>query len=108
MTGTASVSRPPHTPFGRRLRVELDKQGLSARGLARRMRPDRVEDARRNIARWLAADAERSNSPSASGRREVAVALGLDENHFDDDEEEADPWTLMLRAVLLLREREQS
>lgn len=72
------------------------------------MRPDRPEDARRNLARWLSADADKAVSPSSSNRRDVAEALGLDENHFDEDDEEADPWSLMLRAVQLLRQRDQA
>lgn len=88
------------------MRAELDRRDLSVRAFARVLRPDRPEDARRNLARWLAADAGRAVTPGPSNRREVATALGLDEQHFADDDEE-DPWSLMLRAVQQLRARDQ-
>jgi transcriptional regulator with XRE-family HTH domain len=103
---TTTKTRPlPQTPFGRRLRAELDRRELSVRAFARQLRPDRPEDARRNLARWLAAEGRPVN-PGPVARREVADALGVDPSVFADDDEEEDPWSLMLRAVQQLRARD--
>ena len=84
------VSRPnhPRTPFGRKLAAELERQNVSARELARRMKPHDPEAQRRSIARWLAPLGSAPN-PSPSSRRAAAEALGLEPGALDEDEEEA-------------------
>lgn len=65
----------------------MGTQGLSVRGLARKIDPNNVDRVRRNLHRWL----DQGLSPHRASRREVAVALGLDEHALDDDEEDALP-----------------
>lgn len=48
---------------------------------------DQIETQRRAVRRWLG---QTKASPSQANRRRVAVALGLDEHAFDDDEEDDD------------------
>jgi hypothetical protein len=75
---------PPSTNFVRRVRKELAAQDLTIRGLARRMDPDNLNRARRNLHRWL----DEGISPSMASRAEVAVALGIAEVELSDDDEE--------------------
>lgn len=88
------------TPFGRKLRDQLDRQSISVRELARRMQPDDPESARRNIARWLAPRAS-AVMPSRANVRAVAEALGVapDELNGDDDDEESDPVATLMNAL---------
>lgn len=81
--------------FAARVRIELQRQGLSIRGLARRIDPANVDRVRRNLHRWL----DEEISPHRSSRREVATALGLDEHALDEDDEEADPVADLMSAI---------
>lgn len=90
----AAATKPPQS-FASRLRAEMTNQGLSIKGLARRIDPENVERARRNIHRWLDEDI----TPQKAKRRDVAVALGLDEHALDEDDEEADPVADLVNAV---------
>lgn len=72
--------------FGAWLREELDRQGMGARTLARRIDPGHPERVRRTINRYLSGDTTR---PSAPMRRAIADALGcrVADLPRDDDEE---------------------
>lgn len=89
--------------FSQRVRGEMARQGVSIKGLARRIDPTNVDRVRRNLHRWL----DEGILPHRSSRREVATALGLDEHALDDDEE-SDPVSidelLRRRIDLLVRE----
>lgn len=71
--------------FAQRVRGHMEEQGLSVRGLARRMDPSNVERARRNLHRWL----DEGIAPNRASRREIASALGVDSESLSgaDDEE---------------------
>lgn len=84
--------------FVARVRAEMGRQNLSIRGLARKIDPANVDRARRNIHRWL----DEGIVPHRSSRREVAVALGLDEHSLDDDDEEADLAVVLLKSLRAL------
>lgn len=71
--------------FVRRVRAEMVAQQLSVRALARRMDPNNLDRARRNLHRWL----DEGIAPSRSSRREVAEALGLEPSALDEDDEES-------------------
>lgn len=79
------------TPFGIRLRAELDRQHVSNRELARRLDPVDPERARRSIARWLA-PRNRAVTPSRPNVVALATALGVRPEDLkpDEDDEEAD------------------
>lgn len=64
--------------FVQRVRAEMKQQGLSVRGLARRMDPANLNRARRNLHRWL----DEGIVPGRSSREELAVALGLPVDTF--------------------------
>lgn len=70
------------TRFASRVRSEMAAQGLSVRGLARRIDPENIDRARRNLHRWF----DDGMTPVPASRRKVAVALGLDEHALDGDE----------------------
>jgi transcriptional regulator with XRE-family HTH domain len=69
----------------------MSRQGMKVRTLARRLAGgqsatiERVEVERRAVRRWL-----NGAKPSQVNRRRVAVALGLPEDTFDDEDEEDD------------------
>lgn len=80
-------------------------QKLGVRGLARRMDPQNIDRARRNLHRWL----DEGIRPNRSSRREVAAALTLPEDEFDsDDDEESDPMADLLRALRRVVQHEMS
>jgi hypothetical protein len=83
------------TRFQTRVRAELDAQRLSMRGLARRIDPDNVERARRNLIRWM----HSTTQPSRLSRLDVAQALGIDPAELEDDDEESDPVAALFNAV---------
>lgn len=86
---------PPRS-FADRVREHMKTQGLSIKGLARRMDPENVERARRNLHRWL----DEGISPNRQSRREIADALGVDAPSLDgDDDEESDPVKDLMRAL---------
>jgi transcriptional regulator with XRE-family HTH domain len=87
------------TAFGTRLRNELNRQDISARELARRLRPDDPEGARRSVARWLA-PRDRAVVPGKAKVAQIAAALGVDPSALSaDDDEESDPVADLLRAL---------
>lgn len=86
------------TSFGRKLRRSLDRQGVSVRELARRIRPDDPETGRRNIARWLA-PVDRAVTPSRATINAVADVLGVDPAELADDDEESDPAVTLVNLV---------
>jgi transcriptional regulator with XRE-family HTH domain len=94
------ASQTPRTEFGRNLRVELNRQGVSVRELARRMQPENPEAMRRNIARWVSPEPTAVN-PSRASVNAVASALGVAAESLlpDDDEEDAAVAALLYRAV---------
>lgn len=87
-----------HNNFVRRVRAEMTTQELSIRALARRMDPENLNRARRNLHRWL----DEGITPSRASRAEVAVALGIPESELDPDDEEADQ--LMAPLVRAIRD----
>jgi transcriptional regulator with XRE-family HTH domain len=87
------------TRFQTRVRAELDAQRLSMRGLARRIDPDNVERARRNLIRWMYGETR----PSRLSRIDVARALGIDPSELEGDgDEEADPVVDLVNAIKAL------
>jgi transcriptional regulator with XRE-family HTH domain len=90
------------TPFGSRLRAELDRQRVSNRELARRLDPTDPEGARRSVARWLAPKG-RAVTPSAPNIAAIAAALGVrpEDLEPEEDEEESD---LAMRMLEMIRE----
>lgn len=78
------VAQPRRSQFGEQLRVELDRQQLSIRKLARVMAPGNPEPMRRNLARWIGG----YNRPSRIHRVMVADALGVPLETFNEDDEE--------------------
>jgi len=91
--------------FGTKLATALDTQGMSVRGLARRLRPDDPESARRTLHRYLA-----GRTPSPEMRQQIATALGIDAGDLEpdssDDEDEEDDRALR-RIVGKLIERSE-
>ena len=59
--------------FVQRVRAEMKQQNLSVRGLARRMDPENLNRARRNLHRWL----DEGTVPGRASREELAAALGI-------------------------------
>jgi hypothetical protein len=72
----------------------MDAQQLSMRGLARRIDPDNIERARRNLIRWI----HQGTQPSRANRLDVARALGIDLSELEEDEEESDPVADLFKA----------
>lgn len=82
--------------FVRRVRAEMAAQGLSIRGLARKIDPANIDRARRNIHRWL----DEGIAPSRASRREVAVALGVTEGELaSEDDPESDLFAALVSAL---------
>jgi hypothetical protein len=73
----------------------MDRQGLSVRGLARRMDPVNLDRARRNLHRWL----DEGITPNRGSREEIATALGVSESDLPDDDEEAEIVADLLAAL---------
>jgi transcriptional regulator with XRE-family HTH domain len=86
--------------FGEKLRTELERRDMSIRQFSRMLDPSKPEQARRSLAKWIAAGPP---NPSKASRRLVAEALGLEPGHFDEDDEEEDPEMEMLVSALLNR-----
>lgn len=89
----SSVTR--ESRFVTRVRAEIAAQGLTIRGLARKIDPLNVDRARRNIHRWL----DEGIAPSRASRRDVADALGIEAAELEDDDEEADPLVALFRRL---------
>ncbi len=84
------------TRFVRRVRGEMAAQSLSVRGLARRMDPQNVDRARRNLHRWL----DEGITPHRASIAEIATALGLEADELSaDDDEESDPMAALMIAI---------
>lgn len=99
-----TVIRHPRTEFGRKLHVELERQGVSVRELARRMQPGNPEGMRRNIARWLSSEVT-AVVPSPASVNATAEALGVSPDALADEEDEDDqdvyaPLTRAVREVV--------
>lgn len=74
----------------------MQRQGLSVRGLARRMDPENLDRARRNLHRWL----DEGMTPNRASRREIAAGLGVRESELpEDDDEEADLVVDLIKAI---------
>lgn len=98
--------REDRTSFGRRLRSELTKQDVSVRELARRLKPEDPESARRNIARWLA-PRERAVTPGAATIARVAAELGVEPRELrGDDTDEDEARSMTLDDILRMRIRQ--
>lgn len=87
---------PKRSVFGEKLRAELDNQGVSIRGLARKMSPEQPEVMRRNLARWIGG----YNSPSRIHRVAVADALGVPREKFTDTDDEEEDLVVSLVAAI--------
>lgn len=87
--------------FVARVRVEMARQSLSVRGLARKMDPLNVDRARRNLHRWL----DEGIAPGRASRAEVAGALGIEAHELTEaeDEESHQVASLTLDEFLRLR-----
>lgn len=95
--------------FSSKLRTELVKQNLGVRTLARRMDPGQPERARRSLNRWL----NEGIKPSPANRVAVALALGVPEDSFaddDDEEEDAELYAALsqLTRVIVSRVKEEA
>ncbi len=69
----------------------MGQQGVSGRELGRRLRPDAPESGRRMVQEYLAGRA----LPRRKRRREIAAALGLPDDAF----EESDPVAARLSLI---------
>ena len=67
--------------FGEKLRGELDRQGVSVRGLAARLSPDNPEIERRSLQKYLA-----GMTPRRPRRDRITDALGLEPGSLDPEE----------------------
>jgi transcriptional regulator with XRE-family HTH domain len=89
------------SPFGDRLRAELDRQNLSVRGLARKMNPNDPETPRRALNRFLNGH---TRTPTPESLDALVAALGEDSrerlNGDDEDDEESDELATALIASL--------
>lgn len=74
----AMTHAPTTSLFVERVRAEMRKQDLSIRALARKMDPENLNRARRNLHRWL----DEGIVPGRASREELAVALGLPVDTF--------------------------
>jgi hypothetical protein len=108
MAPTTTGKNPKALAFGRTLRTELDRTGLSARKLGRLFAAKTgtsPEVGRRNIQRWLAGD----NLPSEESRGVLADVLGSHGGALppsDEDEEEDMLTVLYTRASAAFAELE--
>lgn len=59
--------------FVQRVRAEMKRQDISIRGLARKMDPENLNRARRNLHRWL----DEGIVPGRASRDDLAAALGI-------------------------------
>lgn len=81
--------------FSKRLREQLDVQGVSIRELSRRLDPVSPETARSNIHGWLRGE----HVPSRLSRRALARALELPPDFFEGDQLGNDPFHDLKRAI---------
>lgn len=77
--------------FAKTLTAEMKSQGVSIRGLARKLAgPEathsQLEIQRRNLNRWI----HEGIKPSPGNRAAVAVALGVSKETFADEDDEED------------------
>lgn len=107
MRVTVAAREIQRTRFGEWLDGELRRQRLSRRKLAKRINPHDPEGARRNIARWTA-DIADAVSPSDASKDALAAALGVKREDMpdDEDEEDADVYAPLTRAVQDIVRRE--
>lgn len=93
--------------FSKQLRGHLDEKHMSVRGLARRMADKQngghahrtlVDQVRINLNRHLRGQV----NPGKAKRREIAVALGLEQNALDEEED-----LLSLLANLIKRKQQR-
>lgn len=94
--------------FSIKVATELKRQGMGIRTLARRLDPEQPERARRNLNRWI----HEGIKPSPANRVAVAVALGVREDAFADDEDDEEDAEMLaalseLSRVLLARVRQE-
>ena len=80
----------------------MDAQRLSMRGLARRIDPNNIERARRNLIRWM----HEGIQPARVNRIDVARALGIDPAELEEEDDADADWSATLAAVLERRMRE--
>src|SRR4051812_15275741 len=95
-----ATAEKARSAFGEKLRGELNRRDLSIRQFSRILDPTKSEQARRSLAKWIAAGPP---NPSKGSRRLVADALGLDPKFFDEDDEEDDPELELIVSVLMHR-----
>lgn len=98
----ARIEQTGRTPFGNKLRKELDRREWGVRTLAREMatraeQPERVESIRRQLKTYLTT--QNPSRPETASRNAIEAALGLDRDALKDDEEEAQP---PLRATVTI------
>lgn len=98
----ARVAQTGRTPFGDKLRKELDRRGLGVRTLAREMatqaeQPNRVESIRRQLKTYLTT--QNPSRPETASRHAIEAALDLKPDALKDDDEEAQP---PLRATVTI------
>jgi hypothetical protein len=87
VTHNAPVSRPsdPGGGVGKRLRQDLDRQGLAVRALARQLAGEgstreEIEHWRRYVVRWLSLDGGRGMSPEYA--QLMADTLGTEPDRY--------------------------
>ena len=84
------------TRFAELLRAHLrPNTTLTIRGLARKMDPNNIGRARRNLHRWL----DEGITPNRASRAEVAAALGIEARALESDDEEEDLPSALLSAL---------
>lgn len=87
----------PRSPFGDRLRAQLDQRNVSIRALSRRMNPGNPEVAKRSLLRWISGRVV----PSPVSVATIADALGCEMADLSDDDEEADQEMRILGEMFL-------
>jgi hypothetical protein len=95
------VTAAPESRFVRVVRREIQAQELSVRRLARRIDPENLNRARRNLHRWL----NEGIVPSPVSRVVVAHALGIATEELSDDDDEED-LAVSIDTLLRLRIRQ--
>lgn len=94
--------------FHSTVKLVMSKRDWGARSLAKQLAGDeasheQIEVERRSVRRWL-----KGAQPSQVNRRRVAVALGLPEDMFDEEDEEDSLSSFLQREVgLATRKWEQ-
>ena len=98
----AKLAQTGRTPFGNKLRRELDTRNWGVRTLARAMadkanQPERTESIRRQLKTYLTT--MNPSRPEAASRHAIEDALGLKRDALKDDDEESQP---PLRATVTI------